>query len=85
MPPKNNNFKLSTSEGCQTEGSLTIGVFPIFVKMFLNIFQGARNVNGGWPYSLSFQQDDELPLTADGSAGRIPPYLISAWAGTSLA
>ena len=54
----------------------------MLVKMFLNIFSGSENVNGSWPYFLSFQQDDELPLTAAGRAGRIPPYFISTRAGT---
>ena len=59
MPPKNTNFKLSTIKGRQIEGSFNIGVFPMLVKMFLNIFSGSKNVNGSWPYFLSFQQDDD--------------------------
>jgi len=31
----------------------------MLVKMFLNIFSGSKNVNGSWPYFLSFQQDDD--------------------------
>ena len=54
----------------------------MLVKMFLNIFSGSKNVNESWPYFLSFQQDDKLPLTAAGRPERIPPYFISTRAGT---